>query len=313
MKKQILKGIGIILSIAILWFMISDFIEHWQSIRPYLLNMNVILFILSIVIYSIAFIFVGYNWAYLLWKMDFNNNKIDYLNIHMVSALARYLPGGIWSIVGKAMMCKNIGVGSSKITVSMILEYVFQIASSALFFILFIPTFIKIDTNMIIIIGAVFCTLILLYLMPMIIDFGTRMVARFFKADFEEIRLNKKYLYNVLLRFILTWLITGMGVALLTKSFAKISYSQAIYLVLSYPISWVVGFLSPSPNGMGVREGVLAYFLGMASNGYNHDLILLVTLSTRIWTILGEGLAFLGFKIFYTIHIYMRNKNEKIA
>ena len=108
-KKTIMKVFGVILAVIILWYMIKEFIENWNDIKPYLSNMNVILFVLSVIIYAIAFISVGYNWSYLLWKMDPAADKMEYLNIHMTSALARYIPGGIWNIVGKAVMCTRVG------------------------------------------------------------------------------------------------------------------------------------------------------------------------------------------------------------
>ena len=94
------------------------------------------------------------------------------------------------------------------------------------------------------------------------------------------------------------WLLTGIGLIILVVAFSKVEVLQGIYLILSYPISWVIGFLSPSPNGMGIREGVLGMLLG---DTYNYELLLLITLTSRIWTILGEIVAFVGFKLVYVI------------
>ena len=138
-KKSIVKVLGVILAVVNLWYMVKEFIGTWNDIKPYLSNMNIILFVLSVIIYAIAFLSVGYNWSYLLWKMDPAADKWEYLNIHMTSALARYIPGGIWNIVGKAVMCTKVGAEKSSTTVSMILEYVFQIVSSGLFLVFFIP------------------------------------------------------------------------------------------------------------------------------------------------------------------------------
>ena len=55
---------------------------------------------------------------------------------------------------------------------------------------------------------------------------------------------------------------------------------------------------------MGIREGVLGVLLG---NSYNYQLILLITLTSRIWTILGEIVAFVVFKLVYGI-----NKRGKV-
>ena len=132
-KKNLIKVVGLAVGLLILWFMIKEIIENWAAIQPYLSNMKIPLFALSVLVYGAAFLLTGYNWTYLLWKMEAGPGRREYLNAHMVSALARYIPGGIWSIVGKAYFCNQKGVSKQATTVSIILEYVFQIISSGLF------------------------------------------------------------------------------------------------------------------------------------------------------------------------------------
>lgn len=309
-KKTIMKVLGIILAIIILCYMIKEFIENWNAIEPYLSNMNVVPFILSVIIYAVAFLSVGYNWSYLLWKMDPAGDKIEYLNIHMTSALARYIPGGIWNIVGKAVMCTKVGAEKSTTTVSMILEYVFQIISSGMFLLFFIPLLLSNNFNTLYLILFIIAVIIIMIVLPYGVRLGIKIIAKVFKEDSSKIQLKKSYIYNVLGRFILSWLITGIGLIVLVLAFSKIKVLQGILLVLSYPISWVVGFISPSPNGMGIREAVLGYFLRLIKGGYSYELILLLTLSTRIWTILGEIVAFVGFKIVYIIRKKRKKLNE---
>ena len=304
-KKKLLKIIGVILSLLILWFMGNQFVKNWQDIKPYLSNMKIGWFIVSIIMYAIVFLLTGYNWSYLLWKMDSKLGKMDYLDIHMTSALARYIPGGIWNIVGKAYMCTNKGVEKRATTISMILEYVFQIISSSLFLLFFIPILFANNNNSFWIVALAGLLIILTVIfIPNIIKVGVKVIGKVFKDDTSEINLEKKYVYNVLGRYVGVWLLTGIGLIILVIAFSKVEILQGIYLILSYPISWVIGFLSPSPNGMGIREGVLGVLLG---NSYNYQLILLITLTSRIWTILGEIVAFVVFKLVYGI-----NKRGKV-
>ncbi|MGM9979566.1 MAG: lysylphosphatidylglycerol synthase transmembrane domain-containing protein [Clostridium sp.] len=304
-KKKLLKIIGVILSLLILWFMGNQFVKNWEDIKPYLSNMKIGWFIISIIMYAIVFLLTGYNWSYLLWKMDSKLGKMDYLDIHMTSALARYIPGGIWNIVGKAYMCTNKGVEKRATTISMILEYVFQIISSSLFLLFFIPILFANNNNSFWIVASAGLLIILTVIfIPNIIKVGIKVIGKVFKDDTSEINLEKKYVYNVLGRYVGVWLLTGIGLIILVIAFSKVEILQGIYLILSYPISWVIGFLSPSPNGMGIREGVLGVLLG---NSYNYQLILLITLTSRIWTILGEIVAFVVFKLVYGI-----NKRGKV-
>lgn len=299
-KRKWIRYIGILLAIVIVWFMISEFIENWHAIKPYLENINSWVLVLAVLIYAIAFLATGYNWSAILWKMDSSLSKMDYLNIHMVSALARYIPGGIWSIVGKAYLCNQKSVEKKSTTVSMILEYVFQIVSSGLFLLFFFPVLLREaltpTVGGIIFLGFV----VVIVLLPWGIRFGSRILSRVFKEESKDIVLESGFIYRVLIKYMVVWLLTGLGLIVLVLAFTEIEMLQGVYLILSYPVSWVVGFLSPSPNGMGVREGVLSLLLG---DGYSYELLLLITLTTRIWTILGEIVAFVGFKIVYQVHL----------
>ncbi len=297
-KSNVLKVAGVALSAVILWFMIKSFVENWADIEPYLNNLKISWFVVSIIIYAVAFLGTGLNWSKLLYEMDQTITVTDYLNIHMVSALARYIPGGIWNIVGKAYMCTEKKVDKGATTVSMVLEYVFQIVSSALFILFFIPVVLEQyigKTGIVLLIIAIVAAVIL---MPWGINLGIRIVSKMMKSDYESIHLERGYIYKVLIRYVVVWLITGIGLIILMYSFTDITARQSLYLVLSYPLSWVVGFLSPSPNGMGVREGVFGILLG---SSYSSELILLITLTSRIWTILGEVVAFVSFQIYYRL------------
>lgn len=294
-KKKIITYIGILVSVVIVCFMISEFIKNFKDIYIYIQNINSSVFILSVIIYAIAFLLTGYNWAYILWKMDDSVSIKEYLNIHMVSALARYIPGGIWNIVGKAYLCKEKGADKSSITISMTLEYVFQIVSSGIFILMYFLFKFENITNIFIVL---ILTIITLLILPYGVSIGTKIISKIFKENCESIILKRKYIYIVTLKYIFSWLVTGFGLVILVSSFKEMQIVQNIRLILSYPISWVIGFLSPSPNGMGVREGVLSTLLG---NSFPYELLLLISLMTRIWTMLGEILAFVGFKLFYML------------
>ncbi len=297
-KKQIIKIVGLCIGLLILWFMIREFISNWSDIKPYLSNMNIGLFSFAILIYAAAFLLTGVNWSQILWKMDRGPGKKEYLNIHMVSALTRYIPGGIWSIVGKAFLCNKKGVDKQAVTVSIILEYVFQIVSSGLFFVLFIPLLVHTESGILETWGTGILTLLILFLLPFGINLGIRILSKIMKRSIGEIRLSKKDIYLTLIRYTAVWLLTGFGLIVLMSAFNGVEFLQGLYLMLSYPVSWVAGFLSPSPNGMGVREGILKILLGESQA---QELILLIVLTSRIWTIIGEIVAFIGFKIYYLL------------
>lgn len=297
-KKQLLKAAGLVLGLLILFFMIREIAANWSAIAPYLQNMKVPVFLLSVLIYAAAFLLTGYNWTYLLWKMEKGPGRREYMNAHMVSALARYIPGGIWSIVGKAYFCNQKGVSKQATSVSIILEYVFQIASSGLFFVLLLPFILKTGMKAWLAGLVILAEALILLILPWCINLGILILSKLLKEDCGDIRLKRSSVYGILLRYAGAWIVTGLGLIVLVSAFSKVDLLQGIVLAFSYPVSWVVGFLSPSPNGMGIREAILRILLG---DTQAHELVLLIVVTTRLWTIFGEMVAFAGFKLYYLL------------
>ncbi len=136
-KAKALKISGMILAIAIGVFLIKGFIDNWKSIEPYLVDFGVGWFIFSVLAYGFTVILTGYNWVCIAWVMDPCITKTEYMNIHLTSAMARYMPGGMWNIIGKAYLCNQNGVSKSATSAGIILEYVFLIISSGIYLVFF--------------------------------------------------------------------------------------------------------------------------------------------------------------------------------
>ena len=92
LKKRIIKILGVVLSIIILWFLVKEFISNWEDIKPYLSQLKIGWLVFAVIVYALCFMGTGFNWAYMQWQMDKSIHWVEYLNIHMTSAFARYIP-----------------------------------------------------------------------------------------------------------------------------------------------------------------------------------------------------------------------------
>jgi len=136
----------------------------------------------------------------------------------------------------------------------------------------------------------------LIGLVPFVIRLGIKIICRVLKNDDFSHTISNSYVYILLFRYFAGWFATGLALIVLTLAFSKVDLMQGAYLILSYPIAWCAGFITPTPNGLGIREAVLGMLL---SARYSYELILLITITSRVWTILGEVLAFVLFKLVY--------------
>ena len=213
------------------------------------------------------------------------------MKIFIFSAFARYLPGGIWNIVGKAAWCIKAGADAKVTAGAIIMEYLFQIASALLFLLFFLPELF--DCNIYAGYAVLAAAAAGVAGLPLWIKIGTAILAKIFRMD-AAFRYSGKFLYILLLRYCLAWLVTGVSVWLLALALGGVDNSGSRGLFFAYPPAWVAGFLSPSPNGLGVREYALKL---LVQNDMPEVTLALTLLTLRLSTIAGEVMAVIGFKL----------------
>lgn len=293
--KKLSKGIGLLIGIVIIAFMIKEVVVNWRQVEPYILNMDVNWFVYSIIFNMAAFMFTACNWSKMVVDMDESAKMMQCVDVHITTVMAKYIPGGVWNIVGKAVLGVKKGINREAISSSMVLEYVFQISSSCFFLLFFLPTILFKTQYWYVMIFICICAVVIVILLPWLINLCNSIIAKILKEE-KKVYMRKKFVYTMFFRYMLSWLLSGVALLCLMRSFEKITVVQGLGLVFSYPISWVAGFVSPSPGGMGVREFMLSLLLG---SSFASSIILLISLTTRIWSIVSEVLSFVCFKIIF--------------
>jgi hypothetical protein len=91
------------------------------------------------------------------------------------------------------------------------------------------------------------------------------------------------------------WFIYGIGAFFIINSLTTLTILKLSTIVAMFSISWVLGFLSfLAPAGIGVREGILTYFLIYI---VPEPIAIIVVLTTRLILTLIEGAyALIAFK-----------------
>ena len=294
-KYILFKVFGCLLAIAVIWFLYRNFSVSWEQLQPHLSKISLRFFLLASVVYAIAFLVTGWNWMLVQYRVYPGISRIYYLDIHVTTAFARYLPGGIWNIVGKAVWCNRLGAPAKMTGAGIVVEYLFQIMSSCVFLLFFLPEFWNWNRGAgILLLTAGICGIVFLSYWCRL---GFRLWNRLFKnsVDFD---LPVSFLYQLLGRYLFAWLITGTGILLLATALTGETQPIPVTLVFAYPVAWVIGFLSPSPNGLGIRELVLHFLL---SSQMDEPSLLLLLLTARCWTIAGEIIARLGLRLFRSL------------
>ncbi len=274
--KKLSKLIFPLLGSLVFILIFYKLIHVWEEIKYNTYISSFPSLLLSIVFISMFFILLAVGWSFVFSKLSRQLNFKELVFLYSKSQLARYLPGGIWNYVGRAAILKAKNVNYSIILQSFILEAVLLALSSL---ITGIMSCFRILNNIEVLIGFFIIILLTigLYTYRPIINYFYKLLI---KKDIYLIRIPNLFLFKMLLFYITAWIVASVGFALFVFSISDLDQNLSFLNVCGlFPLSWIVGFISPMPGGIGVREtalimlanrldiGSFSYLISVASRG----------------------------------------------
>jgi uncharacterized membrane protein/uncharacterized membrane protein YbhN (UPF0104 family) len=247
--------IGWPLSLLALFFLFKliepqapEFFSHLDKISYPLLTYGTISFL-------IYYFLRGYIWKRVITHEGYNISYKDTNFIWAASELKRYIPGNIWSFVGRALHLTEKGMTKKDIAKCTLFEIEFLIIGSAIVSLLSLP-FLITDLNF----PAYFTQLIYIIFLLGILLFAFHrklQIKLFFLPNYHPGEMLFLIFLNALLFFFF-----GLGYFLTFTSFIPIDPNLVFQLSGVAVLSFLVGYLSIlTPSGIGVREGALVFAL----------------------------------------------------
>lgn len=206
------------------------------------------------------------------------------LRIWFLSQLARYVPGNIWHLFGRAYLAREAGVRLQPVALSMVLELFQTITAALLLAALLLPLWpmpLWAQPGLLLVLPA-----LVIYGWPRLLALPLQWIGR--RAEAEAIReqLRRGDLLRLLPGYLLTWVCYGCGLYLLGLAVYPLAPALLPGVIASFAVAWVIGFLSLiTPSGIGVREGVLALLLATMMP---QPIALLLALLARVWLTVAE-------------------------
>ncbi len=222
--------------------------------------------------------------AYKLLKSSDKISSLEYLPIHFLSMLGRYIPGKIWLILGRVELLKKKGINRSWTTFVSFFEMALLLIGAGVVVLIGLvnlqhPSLQKLGPwTYLIFIPVVLILINISNIYPIF----QKIIARWSGKDFGKIPFpyGKFELQKILLYYALIWLLTGLAFTFLVKSVFPGEYSF-FYLTTIFTLSWILGFVSLlSPSGIGVRESILILLLSDLMSPTEASIIAVIS---RIW------------------------------
>ena len=185
------------------------------------------------------------------------------LSLFLKTQIARYLPGGVWDVVGRFALGREAGVSKRSMAASIGLEMGLQILSGSLFLLLALTLRQDLDAQRYLWLGAAVALGAVIALSPPVFTFLVNQGLRLLRKPRLAMRLTYGDMLILFLARLASHAMVGLGFYLFTLGLTPIPWSDAPLLLSSYVGSWLIGYLAMlAPMGIGVREGALVLLLG---------------------------------------------------
>lgn len=239
----------------------------------------------------LGFIFDTYAWYKTLIHFGYGQIKVSDAIISMgLSIFGKYVPGKVWSIIGRSAYIARKYELPEKNTAIVSLNAQFISFWVGLFLgiigFLFIGSrYYLLELSLLV---WVFFTVLLFsrFFHRLVI----KLIRKIFKKEVTIPSLSIQSTLSVLPWFLINWMIWCAGFYFLAKGLSPGSFT--IFLGFAFASAGTLSLLFLIiPGALGVREGLLGIILVTA--GFNESLAVTVSLASRLWFLSGELFIFL--------------------
>lgn len=205
---------------------------------------------------------IGWGWRHVMVLLGVQVPPSRAVAWYFVGEMGKYLPGGVWPVVGRGELARRGGVPRSRAYASVAMSLGLLYLAALFVAAAFLPFALS---------GGGFSVWMLFLLaLPVGIGLLHHRVLEWFLALVE--RLTKRTLdveipqwkdsLVLVARYVPTWLFVGLATYSLARSLtADLSFARVMFATV---LSWTAGFLAvPVPAGAGIREAVLTATSGL--------------------------------------------------
>jgi glycosyltransferase 2 family protein len=254
-RPRLVKGIQLALLVATLGFCIWAVQSQWSKAQPLLEHASPAYLALSLAVVALYYLVFILGWIRMLDAWGISVPYRVGLQAEMVSMLAKYLPGGVWTPAARAVALRRYGgvTDTSTVLASILVEAGLSAISGVIVFVVSLAWVRDVNAPLPALIA--FALLLTATLHPRIFRPLFNKLLKPFGADGLE-PLPFPLTFGLLLFYCGTWLIGGFAVYFLLRSVgAEVGLETIPFLGGVSAVGAIVAVLAVfAPSGIGARE-----------------------------------------------------------
>ena len=250
--------LGIAIGIAGVAFVVKTLVSKWSEVTDAFSQVNAVNLILSLLLGLAAMTSIGWIWVTMIIARSHNVRHRNAMSWYFTGQLGKYVPGGIWPIVGRAELAVRNGIprldAYASTGLSLVTTYAAPVVTSGL------GAAATTGHRLIAVLIAI--GLIAAYaafsqtsLRAVIIRVATRV------SSSASSLTDPKRLARLTMVHVPAWILMSLSTSVTATAFgAKISIADMLFITST---SWLAGFVVVGvPGGIGVREAVFTSLAG---------------------------------------------------
>lgn len=254
--------VGLVLGGAAAFYVGRRLVQDWPEAEAAMKDAELWWIAAGLVLAAAAMTTMGAGWQAVLRLLGVRAPMARVVAWYYVGELGKYLPGGVWPVLGRGELARRGGVPRGRAYASVALSLALLYLAALFVAAAFLPFAVS---------GGGFNPWMLFLLaLPIgvvalhheVLGWGLGVIAKITgrTLGFEIPRWGDSL--RLIARYLPTWLFVGTGTWAIARALDPgASFSKVMFATV---LSWVAGFLAvPVPAGAGVREAVLAASSGL--------------------------------------------------
>lgn len=283
----VVQGIVIL---VVAYYVAMTLIELFRSDALYKLTFHPVYLAASVVLLGGYYVLYAHSMAIILRMLGDRVSLRDAFELNYVSALGKYVPGGVWHVVGRVALATSMGVRKRSILVTTVLENALGVVSGILVAAVFLGPSAARALDVPVWSPIVMAGAMLVAMHPAIFGRIMALGIKLMRVDVVAPSLTFPQILGQVAYRAFGWLVAGAAFMLLRNAIVVDPVWRSLGLYAgAYSAASVGGLLMIfAPGGIGVREAILIALLTPAYGTAGPVVAGAVGLGSRVWSTLVE-------------------------
>lgn len=277
---------GLVLGVAAVCFVVRRLVLDWPKVSDELADAEAGWLVVAVVFAILGMTSIGWGWRHVLRTLGADLPRRRVVPWYFVGELGKYVPGGVWPVLGRGELARRGGVPKGRAFTSVALSLGMLYLAAMFTAAAFLPFALSSG-------GAFSPWMLFLLALPVgvallhhdVLEWLLGLVSRVAKRTIDVPVPRWNVSLGLVARYIPTWIFIGLATYAVARALSPdIDLARMVFATI---LSWVVGFLAvPVPSGAGIRETVL-----YAASGAPEDIAIATAVAARIIFVLVDVLG----------------------